>query len=251
MNDILKNSLFLIFTVIIVHLIFSGFIRPEANLIIEIAKNTQTSVPRNFFVIVKDLEQEICFILLIWGIFLILQKSLKIINSNYLFNIDLIEKKIETRNMAEEVINKLNNQIDKNLKKTPLIESINLALLRYSQTKNVQNVSDSIKSSIEMLSTKQDSDNAMIRYLIWAIPSVGFIGTVRGIGLALSNADKAISGNISLMTENLGIAFNSTFVALIISLILMLFFHQLQKLQDENLVDIQKYCEKYLYSKFI
>lgn len=251
MNDILKNSLFLIFTVIIVHLIFSGFIRPEANLIIEIAKNTQTSVPRNFFVIVKDLEQEICFILLIWGIFLILQKSLKIINSNYLFNIDLIEKKIETRNMAEEVINKLNNQIDKNLKKTPLIESINLALLRYSQTKNVQNVSDSIKSSIEMLSTKQDSDNAMIRYLIWAIPSVGFIGTVRGIGLALSNADKAISGNISLMTENLGIAFNSTFVALIISLILMLFFHQLQKLQDENLVDIQKYCEKYLYSKFV
>ena len=187
MNELLKNSLFLIFTVIIVHFIFSGFIRPEANLIIEIAKNTQTSIPRNFFIIVKDLEQEICFILLIWGIFLILQKSLKIINSNYLFNIDLIEKKIETKNMAEEVINKLNNQLDKNLKKTPLIESINLALLRYSQTKNVQNVSDSIKSSIEMLSTKQDSDNAMIRYLIWAIPSVGFIGTVRGIGLALSN----------------------------------------------------------------
>ncbi len=152
---------------------------------------------------------------------------------------------------AEEVISKLNNQLDKNLQETPLIESINLALLRYSQTKNVQNVSDSIKSSIEMLSTKQDSDNAMIRYLIWAIPSVGFIGTVRGIGLALSNADKAIAGNISLMTENLGIAFNSTFVALIISLILMLFFHQLQKLQDENLVDIQEYCEKYLYSKFI
>ena len=52
------------------------------------------------------------------------------------------------------------------------------------------------------------------------------------------------------MTENLGIAFNSTFVALIISLILMLLFHHLQKLQDENLINIQKYCEKYLYSKF-
>ena len=234
----------MIFTVIIVHLIFSGFIRPEANLIIETAKNTQTSVPRNFYIIVKALEQEICFILLIWGVFLILQKCLKIINSNYLFNIDLIERQIETKKTAEEVMSKLNNQLDKNLQETPLIESINLALLRYSQTKNVQNVSDSIKSSIEMLSTKQDSDNAMIRYLIWAIPSVGFIGTVRGIGLALSNADKAIAGNISLMTENLGIAFNSTFVALIISLILMLFFHQLQKLQDENLVDIQEYCEK-------
>ena len=152
--------------------------------------------------------------------------------------------------MAEEVMEKLDKQLSLNLRKTPLIESVNLALLRYSQTKNVQNVSDSIKSSLEMLSTKQDSENSMIRYLIWAIPSVGFIGTVRGIGLALSNADQALQGNISLMTENLGIAFNSTFVALIISLILMLFFHHLQKLQDENLINIQKYCEKYLYSKF-
>jgi biopolymer transport protein ExbB/TolQ len=152
--------------------------------------------------------------------------------------------------MAEEVMEKLDKQLSLNLRKTPLIESVNLALLRYSQTKNVQNVSDSIKSSLEMLSTKQDSENSMIRYLIWAIPSVGFIGTVRGIGLALSNADQALQGNISLMTENLGIAFNSTFVALIISLILMLLFHHLQKLQDENLINIQKYCEKYLYSKF-
>ena len=102
MNDTLKSALFLISTVILVHFIFSGFIRPEANLIIEAAKNAQASVPRNFFVIVKDLEQEICFILLIWGIFLILQKCSKIVNSNYLFNIDLIEKKIETKNMAKQ-----------------------------------------------------------------------------------------------------------------------------------------------------
>ena len=158
-----------------------------------------------------------------WGVILILEKYLRIINSNYLFNIDLIEKKIESKIMAEEVMEKLDKQLSLNLRKTPLIESVNLALLRYSQTKNVQNVSDSIKSSLEMLSTKQDSENSMIRYLIWAIPSVGFIGTVRGIG-SLSNADQALQGNISLMTENLGIAFNSTFVALIISLILMLFF---------------------------
>ena len=250
MNDIIKKSIFFISTVIIVHLIFSGIIRPEANMIIEAAKNTQSSIPRNFYIIVKDLEQEICVILLFWGVILILEKYLRIINSNYLFNIDLIEKKIESKIMAEEVMEKLDKQLSLNLRKTPLIESVNLALLRYSQTKNVQNVSDSIKSSLEMLSTKQDSENSMIRYLIWAILSVVFIGTVRGIGLALSNADQALQGNISLMTENLGIAFNSTFVALIISLILMLFFHHLQKLQDENLINIQKYCEKYLYSKF-
>ena len=75
--------------------------------------------------------------------------------------------------MAEEVMEKLDKQLSLNLRKTPLIESVNLALLRYSQTKNVQNVSDSIKSSLEMLSTKQDSENSMIRYLIWLFPLSG------------------------------------------------------------------------------
>ena len=250
MDNILKKLILFIFLVIIVHLIFSGFIRPEANILIENAKNSQTSIPRNFFIIVKDFEQEFCFILFFWGLIIISEKYFKILNSNYLFNIDLIEIKITNRESAEKLIGKMNNQLDSSLKNNPLIEALELALLRYSQTHNVQNVSDSISNSLEMLSIKQDSENSIIRYLIWAIPSVGFIGTVRGIGGALANADQAIQGNISLMTENLGVAFNSTFVALLISIVLMFFFHQLQKVQDENIINIQKYCEKYFYSKF-
>ena len=250
MNNILKKLILFISLVIIVHLIFSGFIRPEANILIENAKNSQTSIPRNFFIIVKDFEQEFCFILFFWGLIIIFEKYFKILNSNYLFNIDLIESKITNRESADKLIDKINKQLDSPLKNNPLIEALELALLRYSQTHNVQNVSDSISNSLEMLSIKQDSENSIIRYLIWAIPSVGFIGTVRGIGGALANADQAIQGNISLMTENLGVAFNSTFVALLISIVLMFFFHQLQKVQDENIINIQKYCEKYFYSKF-
>ena len=250
MNNILKKLILFIFLVVIVHLIFSGFIRPEANILIENAKNSQTSIPRNFFIIVKDFEQEFCFILFFWGLIIISEKYFKILNSNYLFRIDLIEIKITNRESAEKLIDKINNQLDSSLKNNPLIEALELALLRFSQTHNVQNVSDSISNSLEMLSIKQDSENSIIRYLIWAIPSVGFIGTVRGIGGALANADQAIQGNISLMTENLGVAFNSTFVALLISIVLMFFFHQLQKVQDENIINIQKYCEKYFYSKF-
>ena len=86
----------------------------------------------------------------------------------------------------------------------------------------------------------------MIRYLIWAIPSIGFIGTVRGIGQALSQADQALAGNIAGMTNSLGIAFNSTLVALIISIFLMLLLHQLQRIQDGLIVDIRAYCETHI-----
>ena len=89
----------------------------------------------------------------------------------------------------------------------------------------------------------------MIRYLIWAIPSIGFVGTVRGIGQALSKADEALAGDIAGMTDSLGIAFNSTFVALLISIGLMFMFHQLQRLQDGLVVDTQDYCESFLLNR--
>ncbi|MBT7245729.1 MAG: MotA/TolQ/ExbB proton channel family protein, partial [Proteobacteria bacterium] len=82
-----------------------------------------------------------------------------------------------------------------------------------------------------------------IRYIVWAIPSVGFIGTVRGISQALGQAHKAVNGDISGVTANLGIAFNSTFVALVISLLIMLLLHQLQRVQEQFVLDSQQHCE--------
>jgi hypothetical protein len=38
-------------------------------------------------------------------------------------------------------------------------------------------------------------------------------------------------------------------VALLISILLMFLFHQLQRLQDGQLVDIQAYCDRYLLAR--
>ena len=84
----------------------------------------------------------------------------------------------------------------------------------------------------------------MIRYIIWAIPSIGFIGTVRGIGEALSQAHIAVEGDIAGMTASLGVAFNSTYVALVVSIFLMFFLHQLQLTQDRLVLDSHEYCDK-------
>ena len=113
----------------------------------------------------------------------------------------------------------------------------------------MQNTSDAIESGVEALAVKQEAENSMIRYLIWAIPSIGFIGTVRGIGQALSQADQALAGDIAGMTESLGIAFNSTLVALLISIVLMFMLHQLQRLQDNQVVNTQDYCEAFLLNR--
>jgi biopolymer transport protein ExbB/TolQ len=86
----------------------------------------------------------------------------------------------------------------------------------------------------------------MIRYIVWAIPSIGFIGTVRGIGQALALAYQAMEGDITGVTQSLGVAFNSTFVALLLSLVLMFLVHQLQLLQERLVLETRDYCGTHL-----
>ena len=120
------------------------------------------------------------------------------------------------------------------------------ALQRFATTSSIQAVSDTIKESCEVESDRLDSELSMVRYIAWAIPSIGFIGTVRGIGDALAQAYKAVEGDISGVTASLGVAFNSTFVALVLSIVLMFCLHQLQLTQERLVLDCQRYCDKRL-----
>ncbi len=253
MNEMLKSVAALIVSIVVVHMIYIGYIRPEAAQYIAIAIEQQQSLPRNLVVILKDYEQEICFILMLWGCYLIFGSYRQILKTHYLYSVDLIDDGVQNTEGdtpqkldVNQIIHRLDTEIPKDCLSSPLVQTLRSSLWRYSSTNNVQNLSDAIESNLEALAVRQDSENTMIRYLIWAIPSIGFIGTVRGIGQALSQADEALAGNISGMVDSLGLAFNSTLVALLISIFLMFLFHQLQRLQDSQIVETQSYCDKYL-----
>lgn len=250
MPDIIRNFLALLVAVIAVHMVYIGYIRPEAILVIEAAKLAGQSSPREIVVILKDYEQEICLILMVWGVFLMAGKCAAILRYRYLFHVDLIEG-TSGEEEADEMVTALGEleRLPETIKKTPLIRTLVASLRRYVITRDVQDTSDAIETGVEAIATKQEAENSMIRYLIWAIPSIGFIGTVRGIGQALSQADKALAGDIAGMTDSLGVAFNSTLVALLISIVLMFLLHQLQRLQDGLVVDTQAYCESFLLNR--
>ena len=94
-------------------------------------------------------------------------------------------------------------------------------------------------AAAEIAADHLDSSLSLVRYISWAIPAIGFIGTVRGIGEALAQADKAVQGDIAGVTQSLGVAFNSTFIALLISIFLMFLVHQLQLLQERLVYDAE------------
>jgi len=231
----------------LVHFTYIGFIQPMADLAIDQASAAGEAVPRTFFVVLKDLEQEICIILALCCLVLMGEKSYRIYSQRYLFEVDLLQAQDQENDQRPSL--QTLESLQQEIKDAPLVKTMMASIRRFEATNNVQNAADVIDSNIESTGMKLESENSMIRYLIWSIPSIGFVGTVRGIGTALAEADEALAGNIASMTENLGIAFNSTLVALMLSIGLTLVLHLLQGLQDRLVIDIEEYCDKYLVKR--
>lgn len=247
MKELLRSSVLLFGAGAAVHLFYVEIVRPQAAAAIAAARLAGQSAPRDWAVILKDWEQEICLVLMIYCAAQILIKMWSLWSENYLFGVDLFQGLEDGVVPSAEALEQ--TEIENNMSGTQLMQTLKASLRRYWITADVQNTSDAIQASVAALGMRLEADNAMTRYIIWAIPSIGFVGTVRGIGQALSQADVALAGDIAGMTASLGTAFNSTLVALLVSLLLMLLLHVLQQAQDRRLVDIQAYCEEVLLKR--
>ena len=248
MRKIFNQIILLLVIIFLVHSLYVVWINPNVEIIKQFSLENQTSLPRNFFIIFKDIEQEICMILFFWGLYLIAEKFYETSAQSYLFDVDLLEDVSSDSNDAENILKNL-EELPKEINDSPLIKIISSALRRFLITGSVQNASESITPALDALIVKNEADLALVKYIAWAIPSIGFLGTVRGIGMAMTQAEIAVSGDIGPMTESLGMAFNSTFVALLASIIIMLMLSFLGRAQDEQLVRVQEYCEKYLIKR--
>lgn len=241
----MQQVLALVVFVILVQALYSLWILPNVRALELIALNTETLLPRNFFVIVKDFEQQICFVLFLWGMYLCIGKLMQISSQAYLFDVDLLSDIEDTSNDIVSTLDSI-DKLPEEIKDTPLVQITSSALRRYAITGSIQNASEAITPALESMAIKNEAELSVIKYVTWAVPSIGFLGTVRGIGQAMSQAESAVAGNIGPMTSSLGVSFNSTFVALMISVVLMMLVSYLQRTNDDQLVKVQEYCEKYL-----
>ena len=244
-------ALILIF--IIVHGLYVAVIRPKADAILASQAAVQQEdkskiTERSVYVVVRDYEQEACFILMFWAIAIMAYKGVVTVRQRTLLQKDLIPLAEGMRILPEDTRD-LSRQIQAlppNQRSALLPRALLAALHRFSTTRNIQVAAAAAHSYCSAEAERLESELSMIRYIAWAIPSVGFIGTVRGIGQALGYAHKAIEGDIFDVTRSLGVAFNSTLIAHLISIGLMFLLHQLQSLQEHYVLDTEAYCEEKL-----
>lgn len=260
-------SLGLITSFIFVGVFYAGLIRPGAQkaALAQSFGIESAQSPSSLFVILKDYEQQICLSLLLWGMMLLCYKFILLSTESKVLarfesenegsgtepEVDLLRgrqsiDRAQAGELSEEIEQKIKSDDLKN-KILPYVMARGLE--RFHMTGSVPEATETIMGRLEVAAEQQESELSMLRYLVWAIPSIGFIGTVRGIGVALKRADEALQGDISGVTSALGVAFNSTLVALIISIFLMLLIHLLQSSQEGLILRLQTFCREELIDK--
>jgi biopolymer transport protein ExbB/TolQ len=247
----LSTSFFsLIIAIILVHAIYVSIVRPNAALAlddqaIQLNANPDYVPERSAYVVIRDFEQEACLILMLWAMSLMGYKAVQTAKEKSVLQLDLIPLNSGTSILPEDT-----REYSRPIEALPeeqhrylLPRTLLTALHRFRSTRNIQDVSHTVRAICDSESERLDSELSMIRYIAWAIPSIGFLGTVRGIGQALGQAHKAVEGDIAGVTQSLGVAFNSTFVALLISILIMFLLHQLQLAQERLALDAEEYCD--------
>ncbi len=93
------------------------------------------------------------------------------------------------------------------------------------RTDSTEDIEDELKYLADLDLDQQQQRYSLVQILIWATPMLGFLGTVLGISQALGGIDVGPDNNLQTMMDglrgNLYIAFDTTALALTLSMLLM------------------------------
>ena len=136
-----------------------------------------------------------------------------------------------------------------------LLNRIDRALSSLHNIGGISDVSVILKSQADNDENHIASSYALINAMIWAIPVLGFVGTVLGLSLAMSkfnvNASDAAQMRESLgpVVAGLSTAFQTTLVGLVFALLLHLLSDLVQQKETAFMDECNDYCHAHVVSK--
>jgi hypothetical protein len=187
-------------------------------------------------------EQVGCYCCFTWGAFILLSRYLEVRRQRKAFRLDLLPTEEGSRILPEDA-RPLQRKVDQQTRGKPYIlaNMIRLALAKYGITRSGSEVSETVRTQADVDMSRLVSSMATVHFLAWALPALGFLGTVRGLGQAMENPADAV--------RFLYAAFDATLVAIALSLPLMFFLHSVQRDEEGVVIDCQQYCLEHLVAR--
>jgi biopolymer transport protein ExbB/TolQ len=162
-----------------------------------------------------------------------------------------------TETTAPTVLSRIHSLVD-HPRHFILLNRIDRALSNFKNIGQVNDVSSILRTQAENDEDQVASSYTVVNGLVWAIPVLGFIGTVLGLSLGIGRFTATlqsagdldqIRSSLQGVTSGLATAFESTLVALTFTLILQLAITFQQKREMAFLDECNDYCHSHIVSK--
>lgn len=133
-----------------------------------------------------------------------------------------------------------------------------LAVAHLSIRRDIAELGDLLRRRAEADRARAANAYAIPNFIFWAIPILGFIGTVLGIGLAVGDLSQGLGdiqdaaelgGKLKGVAGNLSIAFDTTLVALLMSMVAYLTQTLVRQQEAQLLADVEDYLTYRLQSR--
>lgn len=139
------------------------------------------------------------------------------------------------------------------LRDSLMVNRIRKALELFEVKTNAGDVGGMMSSQSDIDGARIGGSYSLLKVFLWAIPILGFIGTVLGLSQAIGSMDLTdakdvdkIIGSISKVTGGLGTAFDTTLLGLVLAMFLQFPMSSLSKQEDDNLNNIDAFCNEVL-----
>lgn len=139
-----------------------------------------------------------------------------------------------------------------------LFNRITVALSNLRNLGRVSDLDDILRSQAEQDESGMETSYSLVQGFVWAIPVLGFIGTVLGLSeaigafsdvLAASDEVDQLSSALRGVTAGLATAFETTLVALVAALGVQMVLIFLRKSEEEFLDNCSEYCTRHIVGR--
>lgn len=138
------------------------------------------------------------------------------------------------------------------LRDSVMVNRIRKGLELFEVRPSVADVGHMMSSQSDIDSMRIAGSFSMLKAFLWAIPILGFIGTVIGLSHAIGgmnfNMDdiNQVKATLQNVTGGLGTAFDATLLGLVLALLLNFPMNAMMKAEDDNLNEIDAFCNEVL-----
>ena len=108
--------------------------------------------------------------------------------------------------------------------------------------KSSENLDEHLKYLAELASLRMHESYAPVRTITWAVPIIGFLGTVVGITIAVANVTpEQLDSSLSEVTGGLAVAFDTTALALTLSIVLVFSTYFVERSEQQVLSEVEEF----------